>query len=38
LDFLERSLEAYRMLKDETSERKVEKNIQLVMAKIKEKS
>jgi tetratricopeptide (TPR) repeat protein len=37
LDFLEKSLKAYRMLKDEASERKIEKNIELVMAKIKEK-
>ena len=37
LDFLKRSLEAYRVLKDEASERKIEKNIELVMAKIKEK-
>ena len=38
LGFLEQSLATYRLLKDEASERKIQKNIEFVMAKIKEKS
>ncbi len=34
LDFLEQSLEAYRLLKDYDSEKKVKQNIELVMTKI----